>query len=75
MFFIACSYRIVYMSIMPTEKPKIILVMETDLITRIDDFRFENRIPSRSEAIRRLITEALGKYEKHSKTPQNRPPE
>jgi metal-responsive CopG/Arc/MetJ family transcriptional regulator len=44
---------------MPTEKPKIILVMEEDLLTRIDDFRFENRINSRSEAIRRLIDEGL----------------
>jgi metal-responsive CopG/Arc/MetJ family transcriptional regulator len=44
---------------MPTEKPKIILVMEDDLLTRIDDFRFGNRINSRSEAIRRLIEEGL----------------
>ena len=44
---------------MPTEKPKIILVMEEDLLNRIDDFRFENRINSRSEAIRRLIEEGL----------------
>lgn len=47
------------MSPMPTEKPKIILVMENELLTRIDDFRFENRINSRSDAIRRLIEEGL----------------
>lgn len=47
------------MSFMPTEKPKIILVMEDELLTRIDDYRFENRINSRSEAIRRLIEEGL----------------
>jgi len=40
---------------MTTEKPKIILVMDDDLIRRIDDFRFDNRAPSRSEAIRQLI--------------------
>jgi hypothetical protein len=57
--FIAFLYRIAYMSPMPTEKPKIILVMEDDLLTRIDDFRFGNRINSRSEAIRRLIEEGL----------------
>ncbi|HRR42861.1 MAG TPA: hypothetical protein P5244_16635 [Syntrophales bacterium] len=28
-------------------------------MTRIDDYRFENRINSRSEAIRRLIEEGL----------------
>jgi len=49
---------------MPTEKPKIILVMEDNLLKRIDDFRFDNRINSRSEAIRRLLEEALKKYEK-----------
>ena len=72
MFFIAYSYRLVYMSFMPTEKPKIILVMENDLITRIDDFRFENRVNSRSAAIRRLITEALEKYQKQDKKPSSR---
>ena len=49
---------------MPTEKPKIIFVADNELIERLDDFRFENRINSRSEAIRRLIDEALKKYEK-----------
>lgn len=47
------------MSTMPTEKPKIILVMENDLLNKIDDFQFGNRIKSRSEAIRRLIEEGL----------------
>ena len=42
---------------MPTEKPKILLTLEDDLLARIEDFRFGNRIPSRSEAIRRLIEE------------------
>jgi len=49
---------------MPTEKPKIIFVAEEDLLKRLDDFRFENRINSRSEAIRRLLEEGLQKYEK-----------
>ena len=57
--FIANSYRIVYMPFMPTEKPKIIFVMEENLLKRVDDYRFENRINSRSEAIRRLIEEGL----------------
>ncbi len=52
---------------MPTEKPKIIFVADDDLLERLDDFRFENRINSRSEAIRRLINEALKKYEKKKK--------
>jgi len=44
---------------MPTKKPKIIFVMEDDLIKRIDDFRFDNRINSRSEAVRQLIEAGL----------------
>ena len=52
---------------MPTEKPKIIFVADNELIERLDDFRFENRINSRSEAIRRLMDEALNKYEKKTK--------
>jgi metal-responsive CopG/Arc/MetJ family transcriptional regulator len=52
---------------MPTDKPKIILVLDNDLLRRVADFRFENRIESKSEAIRRLLDEALKKYEKQDK--------
>ena len=51
---------------MPSEKPKILFVADDELIKRIDDFRFNNRINSRAEAIRRLLDEALKKYEKKS---------
>jgi metal-responsive CopG/Arc/MetJ family transcriptional regulator len=44
---------------MPTEKPKILITFDADLLRRIDDHRFENRINSRSEAIRRLIETGL----------------
>jgi len=54
---------------MPSEKPKIILVVEDDLLSRIDDYRYENRIPSRSEAVRKLIEEGL--KSKHSKPIKN----
>ena len=49
---------------MPTESPKIIFVADEKLIERLDDFQFGNRIRNRSEAIRRLLDEALKKYEK-----------
>ena len=55
---------------MPTEKPKIIFVADNELIERVDDFRFDNRINTRSETIRRLLNEALKKYEKK---PKNNP--
>ena len=52
---------------MPSKKPKLLFVVEKELIKKIDDFRFENRINSRSEAIRRLIGEGLKKYAKKAK--------
>jgi metal-responsive CopG/Arc/MetJ family transcriptional regulator len=47
-------------------------VLEEDLLRRLDDFRFSNRINSKSDAIRRLLDEALKKYDKKQKKPQNR---
>lgn len=41
-----------------TDKPKVLITMDNDLLDRVDDFRFENRINSGSEANRRLINEA-----------------
>ena len=41
-----------------------LFVIEQDLIDRIDDYRFANRINSRSEAVRRLLEEGLKKNEK-----------
>ena len=35
---------------MPTEKPRFTLIMDEKLLELIDDFRFENRYPSRSAA-------------------------
>ena len=52
---------------MPTDKPKILLTIDKDLLEKVEDFRYSNRIPTRSEAIRRLIEEALKKYEKNEK--------
>ena len=52
---------------MATDKPKVLLILDEDLLKRIDDYRYENRIPARNEAIRRLIIESLKKYEGKSK--------
>ena len=52
---------------MPIQKPILTFAAEKELLERINDFRFENRIETRSEAIRRLINEALKKYEKKAK--------
>jgi metal-responsive CopG/Arc/MetJ family transcriptional regulator len=52
---------------MPTEKNILNFVVDDDLMKRLDDFRFGNRINTRSEAIRRLLDEALRKYEGKAK--------
>jgi metal-responsive CopG/Arc/MetJ family transcriptional regulator len=44
---------------MTMEKAKILITLEDTLLTHIDDYRFDNRINSRSEAIRRLIESGL----------------
>ena len=49
---------------MPTNKSKILLILDEDLLNRIEDYRYENRIPSRTEAIRQLLEMGLRKYEK-----------
>ena len=45
----------------------ILITFDEQLLKRVDDFRFENRINTSSEAIRRLIDEGLKKYEKKAK--------
>ena len=40
---------------MPTEKPRYTIIVDNDLLKQIDDFRFENRFPSRSAATLELI--------------------
>jgi len=52
-----------YIFTMATNKPKILFVVEKELIERIDNYRFDNRINSRSEAIRRLLDECLKIHE------------
>ena len=52
---------------MSNNKHKILLIFDEDLLKRIDDYRYENRIPARAEAIRRLLDEALEQYEKKTK--------
>ena len=49
---------------MATKKPQLLLTVDEKLLERIEDFRYESRIPSRSEAMRRLIEEGLKQFEK-----------
>ena len=49
---------------MPTEKPILTFAVDEKLLERLNDFRFDNRIETRSEAIRMLVEKALEDYEK-----------
>lgn len=40
---------------MPTEKPRFTVIVDDELFQQIEDFRFENRYPSRSAAALELI--------------------
>lgn len=40
---------------MPTEKPRYTVIVDKEMLTAIDNFRFEHRYPSRSAATLELI--------------------
>ena len=40
---------------MPSDKPFLSFVVDEELLERIDNYRFANRLESRAEAIRELI--------------------
>lgn len=44
---------------LPTEKPRLTIALDEKLLSKIDDFRFENRYPSRSAAVIALIKKGL----------------
>ena len=52
---------------MPTDKPILTFAVDEALLERLNDFRFENRIETRSEAIRMLVEKALKDYERKKK--------
>jgi len=67
---VAFSWCLLYWELMPTQKPQVLLTLDDELLEKIEDFRYSNRIPSRSEAIRRLIESGLDHCKAESKTPK-----
>lgn len=53
---------------MPTEKPRYTVIVDEELLRQIDDFRFENRYPSRSAATLDLIRLGFEALEKRRET-------
>lgn len=55
---------------MPTEKPRYTITLDEEMLKKIDDFRFENRFPNRTQATLELIRigmEALEKQQEQQK--------
>ncbi|MGI6260323.1 MAG: ribbon-helix-helix domain-containing protein [Acutalibacteraceae bacterium] len=52
---------------MPTEKPRYTVIVDKELLKEIDDFRFENRYPSRSAATSELIRIGIEQLKKEQK--------
>lgn len=48
---------------MPSKKPVITLLVDEELLERINDYRFGNRIESKSEALRLLIEKGLEAFD------------
>ena len=44
---------------MPTKQPVVTMIFPEELLKRVEDYRYENRIPSRTEAIRQLLEKGL----------------
>lgn len=53
---------------MPTEKPRYTVIVDEELLKKIDDFRFENRYPSRSAATLELIRLGMEALKEQSET-------
>ena len=59
---------------MPTEKPRYTVIVDEELLKEIDDFRFENRYPSRSAATLELIRIGMEALKKEQKKAQKKKP-
>ncbi len=61
---------------MATKRPRYMISVDDDMFNAIEDFRFERRFPTRSEATAELIRlglEQIKKEEETQKTQKNKP--
>lgn len=49
---------------MSTDKPRSTVTFDDELFKRLEDYRFENRCPNRSQAVVELIRQSLDEYDK-----------
>ena len=55
---------------MPTQKPRYTVIVDEEMLKKIDDYRFENRFPSRSAATIELIKLGMEQLEKEQAAKQ-----
>ena len=56
---------------MPTEKPRFTVIVDDEMFQQIEDFRFENRYPSRSAAALELIRLGIEQIKKERSDKEN----
>ena len=49
---------------MSTDKPRSTVTFDDELFKRLEDYRFENRCPNRSQAVVELIRQSLDEHDK-----------
>lgn len=49
---------------MSTDKPRFTITVDDELFKRLEDYRFENRCPNRSQTVVELIRQSLDEYDK-----------
>lgn len=59
---------------MPTEKPRYTITLDEEMLKKIDDFRFENRFPNRTQATLELIRIGIEALEEQQKKEQKKKP-
>jgi metal-responsive CopG/Arc/MetJ family transcriptional regulator len=67
MYIVACYgvCYILYMRRRELQDNRVMVSMTNSLVRRIEDFRYQFRIPSRAAAIKVLLEEALGKTDRN----------
>ena len=55
---------------MPTQNPRYTVIVDEEMLKKIDDYRFENRFPSRSAATIELIKLGMEQLEKEQAAKQ-----
>ena len=60
---------------MPTSKPRYTIIVDEKMLKQIDDFRFENRYPSRSAATLELIRLGMQQLKKEQQSQKDTEPD